>query len=175
MGEQQADLWAPWRMAYIRTLTPKGDPECFVCKYRDEVGREAQNHVVQRSDRCIVLMNKFPYTNGHLLVAPLVHQPDLHELEPETLLEFTALIRDWVHVVTTTVHAHGMNVGMNLGRCAGAGLPGHVHMHIVPRWDGDTSFMTVLSDTRVIPQDLDELYALLVTQARRLGYLPPGD
>ncbi len=159
-------------MEYIRQLSDEGEvPECFLCAYLARPEEDAQHHVLHRTDRCLVLMNRYPYTNGHLLVAPVVHEPDLSGLDEATLLEFTKLVRDWSRVAVETVHAHGLNVGMNLGRCAGAGLPGHVHMHIVPRWNGDTSFLSVISDTRVIPQDLDELYGAMRERARTLGFI----
>ena len=170
MGEKRDNLWAPWRMEYIRSLTgDESGPDCFLCDYAAHPERDRGNHVLHRGDRSLVVMNRFPYTNGHLMVAPLEHRADLHDLDGETLLEQTALTRDWVRVVTETVHCHGFNVGMNFGRCAGAGLPGHLHVHLVPRWNGDTNFMATTGNTRVIPQDLNELYDLLLKRAADLG------
>lgn len=158
-------------MEYIRSLADRSPdrPECFLCDYLAHPDRDRQDHVLQRTDRWIVVMNRYPYTNGHLILAPVSHVPDLHDLDAETLAQQGPLTRDWIRVLAETVHCDGLNVGMNFGRCAGAGLPDHLHLHLVPRWAGDTNFMAVTGHTRVIPQGLDELYALLLEQARRLG------
>ncbi len=170
MGEKRDNLWAPWRMEYIRSLTGDGSgSDCFLCDYAAHPEKDRDNHVLYRGDRSLVVMNRFPYSNGHLLVAPLEHRADLHDLDEGTLLEQTTLTRDWVRIVTETVHCHGFNVGMNFGRCAGAGLPGHLHLHLVPRWNGDTNFMATTGNTRVIPQDLNELYDLLLARAADPG------
>jgi len=115
------------------------------------------------------VMNRFPYTNGHLLVAPAAHKPDMASLADEELLDLSRTIRDGVAILQKTVRAQGFNVGYNLGLCAGAGLPDHLHAHIVPRWAGDTNFMPVLGDTRVIPDSLDALAAELRKAAETAG------
>ena len=150
------NLHAPWRMEYIRLL---GDPEpgCFLCRARDEDGREEPNLLLWRTPRCLVLLNRFPYTGGHLLIAPREHLGQLEQIEADALAEMMSLAADATNLLTQVVHAEGYNIGINVGRCAGAGLPGHLHLHVVPRWSGDTNFMAVLGDVRVIPQSLAEL------------------
>jgi len=120
-------------------------------------GDDKENLVLWRSDKSIVILNRFPYNNGHLLIAPVRHIPDLNDAGDEELLELTKLVRDSQKALSLAIKPHGFNVGMNFGRCGGAGLPEHFHIHIVPRWDGDTNFMNVCSDTNVISQSLTEL------------------
>ena len=111
--------------------------------------------------KSIVILNHFPYNNGHLLIAPARHVPDLDQADDEELLELTKLVRESQKALSLAIKPHGFNIGMNFGRCAGAGLPDHLHIHIVPRWDGDTNFMHVCGDTDVISQSLTELLGLL--------------
>ena len=159
-------LWAPWRQAYIAAAktAPENDP-CFIC-----AGLGAQddraNLIVLRTPLSAVLLNRFPYNNGHLLIVPRVHKGHLSELTSEELLETMETLRRMIRLLDPLLHPDGYNVGLNLGRVAGAGFPGHLHWHIVPRWSGDTNFMPVLADTRVISQSLDALYDLLVTKGR---------
>jgi len=129
-----------------------------LCDYREDTGKDAENLVLWRTPHCMVVFNRFPYNNGHLLIAPLRHIPDFEHANEDELLEMTRLIRECQKVLTASVAPHGFNVGMNFGRCAGAGLPDHMHIHVVPRWDGDTNYMHVVSDTDVISQGLGELY-----------------
>ena len=114
-----------------------------------------------RTEKSIVILNRYPYNNGHLLIAPGRHIPDLEDASDEEMLEMIKLIRESQRVLSLAIKPHGFNVGMNFGRCAGAGLPGHLHIHVVPRWDGDTNFMAVCSGTDVISQSLTELLELL--------------
>jgi len=157
-------LWAPWRQAYITATktAPETDP-CFICG-----GLAAQddraNLIVQRTQLSVVLLNRYPYNNGHLLIAPRAHKGHLSEFTPEELLETMETLRRMIRVLDPLMHPDGYNIGLNLSRVAGAGLPGHLHWHLVPRWSGDTNFMPVLSDTRVISQSLEALYDLLVTK-----------
>ena len=109
----------------------------------------------------MVVMNRFPYSAGHLLIAPVAHVPELDNLDKDTMLEIFLLAGNAQQALTKVIRPHGFNIGINIGRCAGAGLPEHIHMHLVPRWDGDTNFMTVNAQTRVISQSLDELYIQL--------------
>lgn len=172
MNEFRDNLWAPWRMDYIASLDESGkQPVCFLCHYRDHPNDSAQ-HVVHRGDHSLVLMNKFPYTNGHLLIAPLAHKADLTDLSDVETADLWSRTRDAKVLLDHVVGAHGYNIGINLGRCAGAGLPGHIHVHIVPRWNGDTNFMAVLGDVRVIPQSMDQLHAALVAGWQELGLRP---
>lgn len=164
------NLWAPWRMEYIRSLdAAQSDEGCFLCRYWEAPDSDAANHVVWRTETAMVVMNRFPYTNGHLLIAHAGHQGDITDLDDDQAIEMTHLIRASVGLLRTVVRAQGFNIGYNLGLCAGAGLPDHLHAHIVPRWNGDTNYMAVIGDIRVVPDSLDALYAELVSQAKKLG------
>lgn len=177
MAEQQ--IFAPWRMAYIRELEAQGaQPDaggCFLCdaagidpRCADGPRQLAEHLVLHSEDRGLILLNRFPYTTGHLLVAPRGHAAELTDLSPAQragLIELVALAQK---VVRTAYNPQGMNIGMNLGRCAGAGLPGHLHVHVVPRWGGDTNFMSVIGQVRVIPQALEECHRLLRDAAARM-------
>lgn len=159
-------LWAPWRLDYIKNpeRPPKPNPEeCFLCQYRDKPEADSDNFVILRTDLLFVVLNRFPYNNGHLLVAPLRHKGRLDELDEPEMLESLRLLRQMTDRLESRLNADGFNIGLNLGRVAGAGVPGHLHWHIVPRWHGDSNFMTVVSDTRVIPQSLRALYEILTT------------
>lgn len=156
-------LWAPWRLSYV--ATPKEKPptsgdDCFICRGVSGTDDRA-NLVVHRTELSVVYLNRFPYNNGHLLVCPLAHKAGLINLTSEELLDLQLTIRKLTDVMSARMHPDGFNVGLNLGRAAGAGVPGHLHWHIVPRWTGDTNFMPVLTDTRVIVQSLEALYDLL--------------
>ena len=158
-------LWAPWRLNYI--VATKDNPEggCFICRgLADQADRE--NLVVWRGPQSVVLLNRFPYNNGHLLVAPAAHKATLAELTESEMVDLMHAQRRMIEVLDQVLEPHGYNVGLNLGRVAGAGLPGHLHWHIVPRWNGDTNFMPVVSETRVIVQSLESLYDLM---KERLG------
>ena len=152
---EHKNLWAPWRIKYIQSLSKGSD--CFICHNLENPQDDDKNLVLWRSDKSIVILNRFPYNNGHLLIAPLRHIPDLQMSNKEELLELMELIRESQKALSLVIKPHGFNVGMNFGRCAGAGLPDHLHIHLVPRWDGDTNFMNVCSDTDVISQSLIEL------------------
>jgi ATP adenylyltransferase len=154
-------LGAPWRLAYVASAKPPaGDGECFLCRGLAE-SNDRENLVVLRNPRSAVVLNRFPYNNGHLLVAPNAHKGRLDELDPDETLEMQQTLTRMVGVLDDLMKPDGYNVGLNLGRVAGAGLPGHLHWHVVPRWHGDTNFMPVLADVRVIAQSLDSLYDLL--------------
>ena len=152
-------VWAPWRMAYIDNI-PTTDG-CFLCEFSDQSICEG-NLVVWKSDLVLCVMNRFPYNNGHLLVAPCAHKGEIEDLTPpERTALFDGLV-DAKKLLDKVMCPDGFNVGLNIGRAAGAGLADHLHFHIVPRWGGDTNFMPVLADTKVIPQALCDLYAKLV-------------
>jgi ATP adenylyltransferase len=143
---------------YIKAEAPEG---CFFCTKAREDDDE-QNHVIWRGRSAFVLLNTYPYNNGHLLVSPIRHEGRVEALTPE---ELAAMMRDSARaqgLLARVLHAHGFNWGLNVGRCAGAGLVDHLHMHIVPRWDGDTNFMPVLADVKIIPQALEDLHEKLV-------------
>jgi len=171
---KQNNLWAPWRMEYLKTLDPASSSSvaeggCFLCRYWEHPEADEEQLVLWRSERCMVLFNRFPYTGGHLLVAPAAHVGDLHGLDEATMLEMMCLTRQSQTVLQRAIKPHGFNVGVNIGRCAGAGLPDHVHMHVVPRWEGDTNSMSTIGNVRLISQSLDELYGQLVELSRELG------
>ena len=159
-SEQHRNIWAPWRMEYIASLGGDDDG-CFLCHHRDTPEDDEKNLVLWRGEKTFAVMNRFPYTGGHVLVVPYDHVPDLDSLDADGMVEMMRFIRDLQKVLAQAVRAQGFNIGMNVGRCAGAGLPGHLHLHIVPRWAGDTNFMPVFGDVRVIPQHLEEIYRLL--------------
>ncbi len=154
-------LWAPWRLSYVATPQPaaSSDP-CFLC--RALADQNDRDHLLAWRGRfgCVVL-NRFPYNNGHLLVAPNAHKANLHDLSSEETLELQQQLAKLVQVLTEMMKPEGFNIGLNLGKAAGAGLPGHLHWHLVPRWNGDTNFMSILADTRVIVQSLEAFYDLL--------------
>jgi ATP adenylyltransferase len=160
-------LWAPWRLAYIATPKEKqptgGSGDCFLCAGIAGTDDKA-NLLVHRTELSVVVLNRFPYNNGHLLVAPKAHKATLAELTPDELLDLQLTLRKMLGIIEKRMNPDGFNVGLNLGRVAGAGLPGHLHWHIVPRWNGDTNFMPVFTDTRVISQSLDALYDLLASE-----------
>ncbi|MHC4988801.1 MAG: HIT family protein, partial [Planctomycetota bacterium] len=150
------NLWAPWRIKYIQGLSQESD--CFLCDYLSTPEKDTDNLLLWRTEQAFVVFNKFPYNNGHLLIAPNRHIPSLDDATDDEMLCIMSLVRDCQRALSLTIKPHGFNVGMNFGRCAGAGLPGHLHIHVVPRWDGDTNYMHVCSDTDVISQSLTELY-----------------
>lgn len=155
-------LWAPWRLSYVATAKEQNSDEsrCFLCRYRDE-NDDPKNLVAVRGKRSLVILNRFPYNNGHLLVAPLEHKGSLEELDDDELLDGLKQLQRLIAVYNKILSPDGFNIGLNLGRAGGAGLPGHLHWHLVPRWQGDTNFMPVLAGVDVIPQSLQALYELL--------------
>lgn len=175
MNEFHDNLWAPWRMAYIAGPAIHDDAACFLCDYLAKPDRDAESLVVWRTPTTVVVMNRFPYTNGHLLIAPASHKADLDELSALEMRDLWHHTGQAKRLLAAVLKPQGFNLGVNLGRCAGAGLPGHVHVHVVPRWSGDTNFMAVLGDVRVIPQALDALYARLVAVAAEQGLPRPPE
>ncbi|NOX56235.1 MAG: HIT domain-containing protein [Planctomycetes bacterium] len=153
-------LWAPWRLQYIVTTDEKPQTGCFLCRYR-EAGPDRDQHVIAQDDQTLVVLNRFPYNNGHLLIAPCAHKAELDELDDSELLGCMRQLQRMTRLLRKTISPDGFNIGLNLGRVAGAGLPGHLHWHLVPRWQGDTNFMPVIADTKVIPQSLEALSELL--------------
>lgn len=156
---ERKNLWAPWRMGYIRGLREKH--KCFLCYDLEHPDEDEKNYVLWRGEHCMVVFNMFPYNNGHLLIAPNRHIAGLDEANEDEMAEMMGLIRECQRALEFAISPDGFNAGMNFGRCAGAGLPEHMHIHIVPRWNGDTNYMHVCSDTDVISQSMDELYGLL--------------
>jgi ATP adenylyltransferase len=155
-------IWAPWRLDYVKDASKDNEDECIFCAKPGEGDEhDEENLIVHRGDRCFVILNKFPYTNGHLMVAPYEHVASLPQIDPETVAEMMALAQQGMTILERTYSPHGYNVGFNQGRVAGAGVEHHIHMHVVPRWGGDTNFMPVLADTRVMPQTLEQSYEAL--------------
>ncbi len=152
---ERENLWAPWRIPYIRDIE-KTDG-CFLCHDLAHPEADEENLVVWRTERSLVVLNRFPYNNGHLLIAPARHIAELGEASEAEMLELVKLVRESQRALSLAIQPHGFNVGLNFGRCAGAGLPDHMHIHVVPRWNGDTNFMSVCSDTDVVSQSLQHL------------------
>ncbi len=153
-------LWAPWRMEFIRAEKPAG---CIFCLFPAEEGEEAdrRNLVVHRSPRSFTILNRYPYNNGHVMIVPRAHVRRLEDLDPGDFADLQDELRRATGVVRAVYGPEGMNVGMNLGKVAGAGIEEHLHWHVVPRWGGDTNFMPVLADTKVMIEHLDESWARL--------------
>jgi ATP adenylyltransferase len=161
-------LWAPWRGAYLRQASRKEAPEtCFFCEYAPRKDLDRDHLVVRRGRRCFLVMNRYPYTSGHLLAAPYAHKGDLALLAPAERRELFDLLLDAKDVLARVLSPDGFNIGINLGRAAGAGVPDHVHFHVVPRWSGDANFMASVGRTKVISQDLHALYEELQRAFRK--------
>ena len=156
-------IWAAWRSEYIagtvsRPITTDAD-SCLFCRLQQ--GSDEEMLIVERTDVTFTVMNAFPYTNGHIMVAPLRHEGLLEELTPEEAAGLVAGLQRAVRGIKAAYRPDGLNVGANLGRAAGAGIPAHLHVHVVPRWNGDTNFMTTVAETRVLPEDLPSSWARL--------------
>ena len=153
-------LWAPWRLAYVESAAaPSTSGECIFCAKPGLDDREGL--ILHRGRRCYVLLNLYPYTNGHLMVAPYRHLARPGELDDDERAELWELFDTALGALDRAFHPHGANAGLNLGRAAGAGVEGHLHLHVVPRWNGDTNFMPVLADVRVMAQHLDDSWQAL--------------
>ena len=164
-------LWAPWRMTYILAEKPTN---CIFCTKPQEQ-RDAENLLLWRGHTAFVMMNRYPYNNGHLMIVPQAHVSSLTDLDPATRAELGELTMHCEQALRQTMRPEGFNIGINLGAAAGAGIAEHLHIHIVPRWNGDTNYMTVVSAIRVIPQHIDETYALLRPYFEALQpHLPPA-
>lgn len=156
-------LWSPWRYQYVSQATPTD--ECIFCSI-PAASDDKGNFLLYRGRSNFVLLNLYPYTSGHLMVAPYAHVPRLSELDAETLCEMILLVQRAEKALSAVYRPDGLNVGMNLGECAGAGIAGHVHMHVLPRWLGDTNFMTAVGGTRVMPETLETTYGKLLEAFR---------
>ncbi len=151
-------LWAPWRMTYIQEGID--DSECLFCTLLDmEDGSE--NLILHRGQHAFVLLNRFPYTNGHTMVVPYLHRASLEELDQDVLTEMILFTQLAIRVLRESYQTDGFNIGANIGEAAGAGVKEHVHLHIVPRWHGDTNFMATTAETRVLPEDLEVTFRKL--------------
>ena len=150
-------MWAPWRIEYVRMEKPKG---CILCEKPKE-NNDTLNYILYRGDKNFVIMNSYPYNPGHLMVAPYRHVANLEELTDEELGEHFQIVNRSIKLLRQVFNPGGFNIGINVGKVAGAGIDEHLHTHIVPRWQGDTNFMPVIADVRVIPEALAETYKKL--------------
>lgn len=150
-------LWAPWRMKYIEGIETEKNSECIFCEKPSEETDKA-NFILYRGKLCFLILNVFPYNNGHLLIVPYTHTQQFEELGAETVLEMNEVASIAIRAIKKTMRPDGFNMGMNLGRSAGAGIAEHIHLHLVPRWNGDTNFMSVIGGTKVISESLEDSY-----------------
>ncbi len=157
------NLWAPWRIEYI---LGKREPYCIFCPEGDGLSDE-ERLILHRGPRVMVMMNRYPYNNGHLLVAPWRHVASIEDLETQEQTDIMFWLRSSIGILRKVMNPDGFNVGLNLGAVAGAGVESHVHFHIVPRWLGDTNFMTVLADIRSIPEHIRQTYSKLLPHFRK--------
>lgn len=157
-------IWSPWRSKYIATFkeTPSAS-DCFLCDAAKDIGNDKEMLVLSRKEHCFVIMNRYPYNNGHLMIAPYSHTGNFEEFTSEMLTELMLTVQEAINILKKTHHPHGFNIGMNIGREAGAGVPDHIHVHVVPRWNGDTNFMPVLSDVKIASDSLENSYDLLLS------------
>ncbi len=153
-------IWAPWRLKYVKDASKDSEEECIFCAKPAQDDDEA-NLIVHRGARCFVILNLFPYTNGHLMIAPYEHSSSLADLDSETVAEMMDLSQRALRILDEKYGPDGYNVGFNQGRVAGAGVEHHIHMHVVPRWAGDNNFMPVIADTKVMPQSIEQSYEAL--------------
>lgn len=159
------NLWSPWRMAYIRAEPATADDgqDCVFCRISGD-DDDAANYVLYRGTHSYIVLNAFPYNPGHLMVTPYRHTGDLEALAPAEAAELMSLATDAMRALRQTAAPHGFNLGMNLGNVAGAGIAAHVHLHVVPRWGGDTNFLPIIGQTKVLPELLAETYERLRLQ-----------
>jgi ATP adenylyltransferase len=151
-------IWTPWRYEYVNSVDEREG--CIFCdKPEDENDRE--NLIVFRGERCFAILNLFPYTTGHIMIAPYLHTGTIEELEPETLTEMMVLAKRSMSAIREAFGPDGFNLGINISRVAGAGIKDHVHLHLVPRWAGDSNFMAVIAETRVLPRTLEDVWLAL--------------
>jgi ATP adenylyltransferase len=156
-------LWSPWRYRYVSQASPAD--ECIFCA-KPADGDDAANLILHRARHNFVLLNLFPYTTGHLMVAPYAHVAELEDLPDEAACEMMRLAQASVRILRRVYRPQGFNAGLNLGACAGAGVAGHLHLHVLPRWTGDANFMTVVGETRVMPEELSETWRKLSAEFR---------
>jgi ATP adenylyltransferase len=154
-------IWSPWRSHYIQSFTGKADDadeECFLCAAAKTKGEnDKELLIVGRREHCFIIMNCYPYNAGHLLITPYRHVGDFSGMNGEELSCIMNTLQETAEILEKLLKPHGYNIGANLGRVAGAGLPGHIHFHIVPRWNGDTNFMPVLADVKVVSEAMEEM------------------
>lgn len=163
-GGALAHLWAPWRMEYVVGSKPT---HCVFCT-KAEQADDDRSHILYRARHCYVVVNAYPYNSGHLMVVPYRHISHIGDLNRDELAEMFLLAQGCARVFTETMHAQGINMGMNIGQAAGAGIEDHLHLHLVPRWSGDTNYITTVAGVRVVPQDPDETYQALMPVLRKV-------
>jgi len=161
-------LWAPWRMKYIEDTLKEREKKCFLCEAAT-IEDIKSRFVLYRDSRVVVVMNLFPYNTGHLLIAPVKHVPSIVDLDDDELLSLSLAVKGSVVMLSKALKPEGFNIGVNLGRVAGAGLEDHVHVHVVPRWCGDTNFMPLIGGTKVMPESLGDTYRRLLKEVSILG------
>ncbi len=152
-------LWTPWRSTYVTAKAPEG--VCIFCIALAETNKDEQNLVLHRAQHNFILLNRFPYSSGHLMIAPHVHVSRLTDITDEAAQEMMRLARAVESILESVYHPQGVNLGMNLGEAAGAGIASHIHLHLLPRWIGDANFMSVVGNTRVMPESLEDSYRKL--------------
>ncbi len=165
-------LYAPWRIDYIKSLHKPGGDACFLCEAAAAAeGSDdwRQRLVLWTTPQSVVMINRYPYTNGHLLVAPRAHKADPEQFTADEQLDLQQQTTEAVKLLRRAVSAQGFNIGINLGRCAGAGVPGHLHQHIVPRWAGDVNFMGVVGEVQIVPEAMSQLYEELMHVRREMS------
>lgn len=163
-------LWTPWRSAYMKEN--KDSSRCIFCHAGSNPATDERNLVVARGELCFAMLNRYPYTSGHLMIAPYVHVARLGSAGADTATEMMAWTRRAEHVLESIYRPDGLNLGMNLGEAAGAGIEQHIHMHVLPRWRGDANFMTSVGETRIIPEALEETYCKLRDGFAKDGFAP---
>ena len=161
-------LWAPWRMAYINGIGTPKESGCIFCEKPKE-DQDEENLILHRGETCYIIMNRFPYNNGHLLIVPYLHTADIGDLDARTRCDLLDTAELGIRVERGTMRPDGFNLGANLGRTAGAGIADHFHIHLVPRWNGDTNFMPVVGDTKVISESLESTYRKLKAELDRIA------
>ena len=162
-------LWSPWRSKYIESFSEKGRAKkCIFCGVRNGKD-EADRFIVWKGRECFIVMNVFPYNSGHLMVVPYSHHSSLDDLNDDESLELMNGTKLAMKLLRRASHPDGFNIGANIGRSSGAGIEGHVHLHVVPRWQGDTNFLPVLTDTKIISQDMRDTYKKLKAAVKKLS------
>jgi ATP adenylyltransferase len=157
-------IWAPWRIEYI---VRHDEGECIFCTFPKE-DRDRENLILYRGERCFIILNRYPYNNGHIMVVPYRHVPSPLDLDEDEILESQKLVNLSIRVLDGVMKPHGYNIGINIGKAAGAGIDGHYHIHVVPRWLGDTNFMPIIGDTKVVVEAIANTYEKLLAELRKI-------
>ena len=163
-------LWSPWRSKYIDTFKPGNNTdenECLFCRIANQ-NKDKENFLVHRAGKCFIIMNLYPYNSGHLMIVPYQHASSIGELDADTRLECMDMLNLGCDLLHNSIYPHGFNIGANIGRTAGAGIENHIHFHIVPRWNGDTNFMPVFNDVKVVSEAMEDTYEKLRTAVSKI-------